>query len=256
MNTVEPIHVIGGGLAGSEAAWQIAERGVPVVLHEMRPVRGTEAHQTDGLAELVCSNSFRSDDAETNAVGLLHAGDAAARLADHGARRRQPGARRRRAGGRPRRLLGGRHRGARGASADHHRARGGRRPAAGGLGQVIVATGPLTSPALAEAIRALDRRRTRSPSSTPSRRSSISSRSTWTSPGSSRATTRSGPGGTGKDYINCPMDKAQYEAFVEALLDGDKTEFKEWERHALFRWLPADRGDGRARAARRCATGR
>src|SRR3954454_13545433 len=67
-----PIHIVGGGLAGSEAAWQIAQAGVPVVLHEMRPVRGTDAHKTDGLAELVCSNSFRSDDAEANAVGLLH----------------------------------------------------------------------------------------------------------------------------------------------------------------------------------------
>src|ERR687885_781563 len=73
MTSLDPIHVVGGGLAGSEAAWQIANAGVPVVLHEMRPVRGTEAHKTDGLAELVCSNSFRSDDAETNAVGLLHA---------------------------------------------------------------------------------------------------------------------------------------------------------------------------------------
>ena len=71
--TLKPIHIIGGGLAGSEAAWQAAEAGVPVILHEMRPVRGTDAHKTDGLAELVCSNSFRSDDAETNAVGLLHA---------------------------------------------------------------------------------------------------------------------------------------------------------------------------------------
>ncbi len=67
-----PVHVVGGGLAGSEAAWQLARRGVPVVLHEMRPVRATEAHQTDRLAELVCSNSFRSDDAMGNAVGLLH----------------------------------------------------------------------------------------------------------------------------------------------------------------------------------------
>ena len=70
---LSPIHVIGGGLAGSEAAWQVAQAGVPVVLHEMRPVRGTDAHHTDGLAELVCSNSFRSDDWEHNAVGLLHA---------------------------------------------------------------------------------------------------------------------------------------------------------------------------------------
>src|SRR6202049_3972339 len=67
-----PIHIIGGGLAGSEAAWQIAGAGVPVVLHEMRPVRMTEAHKTENLAELVCSNSFRSDDRENNALGLLH----------------------------------------------------------------------------------------------------------------------------------------------------------------------------------------
>ena len=66
------VHIIGGGLAGSEAAWQLAEAGVSVTLHEMRPTRGTDAHQTDSLAELVCSNSFRSDDAQNNAVGLLH----------------------------------------------------------------------------------------------------------------------------------------------------------------------------------------
>ncbi len=71
--SIKPIHIIGGGMAGSEAAWQAANLGVPVILHEMRPVRGTDAHKTDGLAELVCSNSFRSDDAQTNAVGLLHA---------------------------------------------------------------------------------------------------------------------------------------------------------------------------------------
>src|SRR6185312_16396996 len=71
-SSIKPVHVVGGGLAGSEAAWQLASAGVPVVLHEMRPVRGTEAHLTDHLAELVCSNSFRSDDAENNAVGVLH----------------------------------------------------------------------------------------------------------------------------------------------------------------------------------------
>ncbi|MBL4785393.1 MAG: methylenetetrahydrofolate--tRNA-(uracil(54)-C(5))-methyltransferase (FADH(2)-oxidizing) TrmFO, partial [Cohaesibacteraceae bacterium] len=70
--TNKPVHIIGGGLAGSEAAWQLAGAGVPVILHEMRPERKTNAHKTDGLAELVCSNSFRSDDAEYNAVGLLH----------------------------------------------------------------------------------------------------------------------------------------------------------------------------------------
>ncbi|MFM8750610.1 FAD-dependent oxidoreductase, partial [Rhabdaerophilum sp.] len=68
----EPVHVIGGGLAGSEAAWQIAQSGVPVMLHEMRPARMTEAHKGQGLAELVCSNSFRSDDSDSNAVGLIH----------------------------------------------------------------------------------------------------------------------------------------------------------------------------------------
>src|SRR5437870_7990436 len=67
------VHLIGGGLAGAEAAWQVATRGVPVVLHEMRPSRSTAAHKTSALAELVCSNSFRSDDHEHNAVGLLHA---------------------------------------------------------------------------------------------------------------------------------------------------------------------------------------
>ena len=67
-----PVHIVGGGLAGCEAAWQCARMGVPVVLHEMRPIRPTEAHVSDGLAELVCSNSFRSDDADYNAVGLLH----------------------------------------------------------------------------------------------------------------------------------------------------------------------------------------
>src|SRR5438270_2397965 len=69
---MQRVHIVGGGLAGSEAAWQLASRGVPVVLHEMRPMRTTAAHKTDALAELVCSNSFRSDERETNAVGLLH----------------------------------------------------------------------------------------------------------------------------------------------------------------------------------------
>src|ERR1043166_6602555 len=68
-----PVHIVGGGLAGAEAAWQCASRGVPAVIHEMRPVRETAVHKTEHLAELVCSNSFRSDDAATNAVGLLHA---------------------------------------------------------------------------------------------------------------------------------------------------------------------------------------
>ena len=72
MAKFKPVHIIGGGLAGSEAAWQLAQAGIPVTLHEMRPERETAAHKTDGLAELVCSNSFRSDDKDHNAVGLLH----------------------------------------------------------------------------------------------------------------------------------------------------------------------------------------
>ena len=126
--TSSPIHVVGGGLAGSEAAWQIAQAGLPVVLHEMRPVRGTPAHQTDGLAELVCSNSFRSDDWEHNAVGLLHAEMRRAGSLIMACGRRPPGAGGRRAGGRPRGLLrGGDARALAGHPRVTHRARGGRR---------------------------------------------------------------------------------------------------------------------------------
>jgi methylenetetrahydrofolate--tRNA-(uracil-5-)-methyltransferase len=123
---VAPVHVIGGGLAGSEASFQLATAGVPVVLHEMRPNRGTEAHQTRALAELVCSNSFRSDDWATNAVGLLHeemrrAGSLILQAADAHCRR-------------PRRLCGSRDGAARGSSLDYDCARGGGRPAACRLG--------------------------------------------------------------------------------------------------------------------------
>ena len=95
----ETVHIVGAGLAGSEAAWQVASAGIPVVLHEMRPIRMTEAHRTDGLAELVCSNSFRSDDATNNAVGLLHAEMRRLGSLIMRSRRRQPGPRRRRPGG-------------------------------------------------------------------------------------------------------------------------------------------------------------
>ena len=109
MTTTDPIHVIGAGLAGSEAAYQIASAGVPVVLHEMRPVRMTDAHKTDGCAELVCSNSFRSDDWENNAVGLLHEEMRRAGLADHGGGRCTQAAGGRRARRRPRCVLGRSH---------------------------------------------------------------------------------------------------------------------------------------------------
>ena len=154
-SSANTVHIVGGGLAGCEAAWQLASAGVPVVLHEMRPVRGTEAHLTENLAELVCSNSFRSDDAANNAVGLLHeemrrAGSLIMRAAD---------AHKLPAGGA---LAVDRH----GFSAAVQAALLAhplvelRREEVAGLppddwDSVIVATGPLTSPALAEAIRAL-----------------------------------------------------------------------------------------------------
>ena len=186
-----PIHIVGGGLAGSEAAWQIAKAGVPVVLHEMRPARQTEAHKTDGLAELVCSNSFRSDDAGTNAVGLLHEEmrRASSLIMAAGDRHKLP------AGGAlavDRDLF----------SADVTRQLEGHplisieRGEVAGLppaewDSVIIATGPLTSPALSAAIQQLTGEGSW-PSSMPSRRSCTSSPSTRASPGGSRATTRRG----------------------------------------------------------------
>src|SRR3954468_23940008 len=152
---LNPVHVIGGGLAGSEAAWQIARAGVPVILHEMRPVRGTDAHQTDGLAELVCSNSFRSDEAETNAVGLLHQEmrSLGSLIMAKGDAHQVP------AGG----ALAVDRDGfsdAVTAALEAHPLVAIERGEVAGLppdewSSVIVATGPLTSPALAEAIRGL-----------------------------------------------------------------------------------------------------
>jgi len=232
MNT-KPIHIVGGGLAGSEAAWQVAEAGVPVILHEMRGVRGTEAHKTDGLAELVCSNSFRSDDAETNAVGLLHA---EMRLAGS--------------------LIM--------ASGDAHQV-----PAGGALAvdrdgfsqavtarlqahplitvvreevngvppaewdQAIIATGPLTAPSLAEAIAAetgADALAFFDAIAPIVHFDTIDMNVAWFQSRYDKV----GPGGTGKDYVNCPLDKAQYDAFIEALQAGAKTEFKEWEGTPYF----------------------
>ena len=225
---VRVVHVIGGGLAGSEAAWQLASAGVPVVLHEMRPVQRTEAHQTAALAELVCSNSFRSDDWASNAVGLLHE-------------------EMRRAGSL---IL---------TAADEHKL-----PAGGALAvdregfakqvtrklenqklvsvvreeidtlppadwnSVIVATGPLTSPALAQAVQSL----TGEPElaffdaiAPIVHRDTIDMGVCWLQSRYDKA----GPGGGNADYINCPLDKAQYDAFVDALTAGEKTAFKEWE---------------------------
>src|SRR5215831_1783529 len=149
------VHVIGGGLAGSEAAWQLAQADIPVLLHEMRPARQTDAHKTDRLAELVCSNSFRSDDAANNAVGLLHeemrrCGSLVLRAAD---------AHKLPAGGALAVDRDGFAEAVTDALATHPLVTIARGEIAGlppdDWDQVIVATGPLTSPALAEAVRAL-----------------------------------------------------------------------------------------------------
>ncbi|HEX7727264.1 MAG TPA: methylenetetrahydrofolate--tRNA-(uracil(54)-C(5))-methyltransferase (FADH(2)-oxidizing) TrmFO [Rhizomicrobium sp.] len=224
-----PIHIIGGGLAGSEAAWQAAEAGAKVVLHEMRPVRATDAHHTDSLAELVCSNSFRSDDWENNAVGLLHeemrrAGSLIMRAAD---------ANKLPAGGA---LAVDRH----GFSAEVTRSIEGhanieiRREEIAGLPpedwqSTIIATGPLTSPPLAEAIRGLTGEDSLSffDAIAPIvHKESIDFDICWMQSRYDKV----GPGGGDADYINCPMDQAQYRAFIAALIGGEKTEFKEWEK--------------------------
>ncbi len=229
MAKIQPIHVIGGGLAGCEAAWQAAEAGADVTLHEMRPVRGTEAHVTDSLAELVCSNSFRSDDWENNAVGLLHAemrrcGSVIMRAADA---HQVP------AGGA---LAVDRHgfsAAVESAITAHPRITVQREEIAGlppeDWTNAIIATGPLTSPALAEAVRALSGEESLSffDAIAPIvHRESINFDVAWFQ---SRYD-KSGPGGDGADYVNCPMDEAQYGAFMAALIAGEKTDFKEWEK--------------------------
>jgi len=220
----KPVLVIGGGLAGSEAAWQLAQAGVPVTLYEMRPIRQTEAHQTDGLAELVCSNSLRSDDSETNAVGLLH---------DEMRRCRSL-------------IL---------KEAETHKV-----PAGGALAvdreafsaaitqalashplitirreewsldsvkdddRVIIATGPLTSSNLAESVRQITGQDSLSFFDAIAPivyRDSIDMHQAWMQSRYDK--------GSGSDYINCAMDKTQYEAFLHALLHAETTEFKDWE---------------------------
>ncbi len=229
----KPIHVIGAGLAGSEAAWQIAEAGAQVVLHEMRPVRMTPAHQTGGFAELVCSNSFRSDDWAYNAVGLLHAemracGSLILSAAD---RHQVP------AGGA---LAVDRD----GFSAEvtarlraHPRVSlvpgevAGLPPAE--WDNVVIATGPLTSEAMSRAILELTGEGALAFFDAIAPivyADSIDMDVAWRQ---SRYD-KEGPGGDKAAYINCPMDKAQYEAFIQALLDGPKAEFKDWERDTPY----------------------
>jgi methylenetetrahydrofolate--tRNA-(uracil-5-)-methyltransferase len=227
-SSAEIVHIIGAGLAGSEAAWQVARSGVPVVVHEMRPGRMTEAHRTDGLAELVCSNSFRSDDAANNAVGLIHAemrrlGSLIMRAADAN---QVP------AGGalavdrdcfsaavtkalNDHPLIEIRRAEIDGLPPEHWR-------------NVIVATGPLTSAPLAEAIRELTDESALAffDAIAPIvHRDSIDMSVAWFQSRYDKL----GPGGTGADYINCPLTREQYVAFVDALITGEKTDFKEWE---------------------------
>ncbi len=233
MTTYQPIHIIGGGLAGSEAAWQSAQRGVPVILHEMRPQRGTEAHQTDQLAELVCSNSFRSDDSQSNAVGLLHdemrrLGSLVMQAADAN---QVP------AGGA---LAVDREGFAQAVTQrleNHPLITISREEVAGPSpdqwDQVIIATGPLTSPALADAILAVTNEKALAffDAIAPIvHRDSINMDVAWFQSRYDKV----GPGGNGADYINCPMNKEQYDAFVDALIAGDAVGFKEWEGTPYF----------------------
>ena len=233
MTHTTPIHIVGGGMAGCEAAWQAAEAGARVVLHEMRPVRKTEAHQTDSLAELVCSNSFRSDDASTNAVGLLHEEMRRANslIMAMGDRHQVP------AGGA---LAVDRDAFAQAVTAAieaHPNIEIVREEIAGlppeDWDSVIVATGPLTSPALGEAVHALTGEGELAffDAIAPILYAdSINMDVAWKQ-------SRYDKGDTEEDkaaYINCPMDKDQYEAFIDALLAAEKTEFKEWEKDTPY----------------------
>jgi len=222
------IHIVGGGLAGSEAAWQLAEAGVRVKLSEMRGSGDmTPAHQTDGLAELVCSNSFRSDDAENNAVGLLHAEMRAlgSIIMSEGDRHKVP------AGSALAVDRDGFSDGVTARLAAHPnitivRERVDTLPEDG---LAIIATGPLTAPGLATSIgmaTGSDALAFFDAIAPIVHRDSIDMETAWFQSRWNK--------GDGKDYINCPLDKEQYHAFVQALVDGEKTEFREWEKDTPY----------------------
>ena len=229
-----PVHVIGGGLAGAEAAWQLARAGVSVVLHEMRPQRRTDAHATDRLAELVCSNSFRSDESATNAVGLLHAelrrcNSLILRAADT---HRVP------AGSALAVDREGFAQAVTDALAAEPLVEIVREEIAGlpsaDWDNIIVATGPLTSPALAEAVRALtgeDALAFFDAIAPIVYRETIDFSRAWFQSRYDKAGPGGGTGlgGDGADYVNCPLEKDEYQRFIAELLAGEKTEFKEWE---------------------------
>ncbi|HRO03969.1 MAG TPA: methylenetetrahydrofolate--tRNA-(uracil(54)-C(5))-methyltransferase (FADH(2)-oxidizing) TrmFO, partial [Terricaulis sp.] len=228
--------VVGAGMAGSEAAWALANAGVPVILHEMRPVLKTDAHHTDKFAELVCSNSFRSDDWRGNAVGLLH--EEMRRLNSLVM-----------ASAIPAQVPAG---GALAVDRDVFSdavtaaltghplisvARGEVRTLDALLdnpeSSVIYATGPLTSPALADSIRNLtgeDSLAFFDAIAPIVHADSINFDIAW----KQSRYDKEGPGGDKAAYVNCPMDQAQYEAFIAALLAGEKTQFKEWEKNTPY----------------------
>lgn len=229
----DPVHIVGAGLAGTEAAWQIANAGTRVVLHEMRPSRMTEAHRTDGFAELVCSNSFRSDDAANNAVGLLHAemrrlGSLVMRAADAN---QVP------AGGALAVDRGGFSATITRALSEHPLIEVDRGEIAGlppaEWSNVIVATGPLTSEPLANAICTLTDETALAffDAIAPIvHKDSIDMSVAWFQSRYDKA----GPGGSGADYINCPMTKEQYKSFVDQLVAGEKIDFKDWETNTPY----------------------
>jgi methylenetetrahydrofolate--tRNA-(uracil-5-)-methyltransferase len=230
---MHPVHIIGGGLAGSEAAWQLANRGIPVLLYEMRPARTTAAHKTDGLAELVCSNSFRSDDRETNAIGLLH--EEMRRL--ESLVMRAADANQVPAGGALAVDRDGFSAGVTAALAGHPLIRICRQEIAGlppaDWDSVIVATGPLTSAALADAVRSTtgeDALAFFDAIAPIVHRDSIDLDVAWFQSRYDKA----GPGGSGADYINCPMTRAQYDEFIDALMSGDKTGLHDFEATPYF----------------------
>jgi len=231
--TDQTVHVIGAGLAGSEAAWQAAQAGAEVVLHEMRPASRTDAHQTENFAELVCSNSFRSDDARHNAVGLLHEEmrRCASLIMTMADRYKLP------AGGALAVDRDGFSAAVTETLAQHPRITIVREEITGlppaEWKNVIVASGPLTSPPLADAIRKLTGEESLAffDAIAPIvHHESIDHSIVW----AQSRYDKPGPAGTGADYLNCPMDEAQYNAFVDALLEAPLHEFKDWEHVPYF----------------------
>ena len=229
----KPIHIIGGGMAGSEAAWQAANMGVPVVLHEMRPAVKTFAHQTGQFAEMVCSNSFRSDDDENNAVGLLHwemrqAGGLIMAMGDAHAL-----------------PAGGALAVDREAFANAVTEKLNQHPLislefgeisglpAEDWDNVIIATGPLTSPALAQAVAELngsDSLAFFDAIAPIVHFESIDLSKVWFQSRYDKGDSEE----QRKAYLNCPMDRAQYEAFIDVMLAAEKTEFKDWEKDTPY----------------------